>query len=180
MVTIEQVGRQNTQLREKLTLIDKNIISRYPLSDYLNTIKSNNGFGKLLQFHRVRRLRQAYEQIKSRYGTRALAIYLKLVLCCFMSDSIERLKHKNLPDEILCLYHQWFEWVLEDFSKKPDTYYNRRCESFSLDMKICSLRDIPIGGAWVIEIRNAGLRPFFGGGIRQFFSYLYFIIFKAC
>jgi hypothetical protein len=179
MITIEQVEQQNTQLQKELALISENIISRYPLSDYLNTIKSNTGFGRLLQFHRARKLRRAYEQIKSQYGNHALAIYLKLALCCFISDSLERLDNKKLPDEILHLYHQWFEWVLEDFSKQPDDYYDHRCRSFVLDVMICSLRSIPIGGAWIVEIRSIGRRPFFAGGVKQFFSYLYFIIFKA-
>jgi len=179
MVTAEQVEQQNIQLQKELALIDKDIISRFPLSDYLNTIKSNTGLGKLLQFHRARKLRRAYEQIKSQHGTHALAIYLKLALCCFISDSLERMSHKKLPDEIVHLYHEWFEWVLEDFSKRPDDYYDYCCISFVYDVMVCSLRYIPIGGAWIVEVRNVGLRPLFGGGIKQFFSYLYFIIFKA-
>ena len=179
MVTIEQVEQQNTQLQKELALIDKDIISRFPLSDYLNTIKSNTGLGKLLHLKRARKLRRAYEQITSQHGTHALSLYLKLALCCFISDSLDRLKHKKLPDEILHLCHEWFEWVLEDFSKQPDDYYNHRCRSFALDVMVCTLRSIPIGGAWIAEIRSVGLSPFFGGGVKQFFRYLYFIIFKA-
>jgi len=179
MVTTKQVGQKNIQLQEELNAIGEDIISRFPLSVYLNTIKSNKGLGKLLQFHRVRKLKRSYEQIKSQYGTHALAIYLKLALCCFIDDSLERLSHKKLPNEILHLYHQWFEWVLEDFSKQPDDYYDYQCKSFALDVMICSLRCIPVGGAWIAEIRSIGRRPFYKGGVKQFFSYLYFIIFKA-
>jgi len=179
MVNTEQVEQQNIRLQEELAAIDKDILSRFPLSDYLNTIKSSTGLGKLLHFQRAIKLKRTYEKITSHYGTQALAIYLKLALCCFINDSLERLKHKNLPDEIIHLYHQWFEWVLQDFSKQPDEYYDYCCRSFALDVMICSLRSIPIGGAWIVEIRGVGLRPFFGGGVKQFFSYLYFIIFKA-
>ena len=179
MITREQVERKNIQLQKELALIGKDIISRFPLSDYLNTIKSNKGLGKLSHFLRVRKLRRTFEQITSQYGTHALSLYLKLALCCFISDSLERLRHKKLPDEILHLCHEWFEWVLEDFSKQPDDYYYQLCESFVLDVMVCSLRSIPVGGAWIVEIRNVGLRPFFGGGVKNFFNYLYFIIFKA-
>ena len=175
MVTTEQVEQKNNRFLKELVLIDKDIISRFPLSDYLNTIKSNAGLGKLFQFHRALKLRRAYEQIKSQYGTHALSLYLKLALCCFISDSLERLGHKKLPDEILHLYHEWFEWVLEDFSKQPDDYYDRHCQSFVLDVMVCTLRSIPVGGAWIAEIRSVGLSPFFSGGVKQFFSYLYFI-----
>ena len=179
MITTEQVEQKNIQLQKELALIGKDIISRFPLSDYLNTIKSNTGFSKLLYLQRARKLRRTFEQITSQYGTHALSLYLKLALCRFISDSLERLNYKKLPDEILHLYHEWFEWVLEDFSKQPDDYYDHRCESFVLDVMVCSLRSIPVGGAWIAEIRSVGLRPFFGGGVKQFFSYLYFIIFKA-
>ena len=179
MVTKEQVEQKNIQLQKELALIDKDIINRFPLRDYLNTIKSNTGFGRLLSFHRARKMRRAYEQIKSQYGTHALSLYFKLALCCFISDSLERLKQKNLTDEILHLYHEWFNWVLDDFSKQPDDYYDHHCDSFGIDVMVCSLRNVPIGGAWIVEFRNVGLRPLFSGGVKQFFSYLYFIIFKA-
>jgi hypothetical protein len=179
MVTKEQVEQKNIQLQNELASIDKDIISRFPLSDYLNILKPNRGFGRLLYFHRTRKLRRAYEQIESQYGTHALAIYLKLALCSFISDSLERMSREKLPDEIKDLYHEWFEWVLEDFLQKPDDYYNPGCKSFALDVMICSLRSIPVGGAWIVEIRSIGRRPFFAGGVKQLFSYLYFIIFKA-
>ena len=179
MVTKEQVEQKNIQLQKELALIDKNIISRFPLSDYLKAIKSNKRLGKLLQFYRVRKLKRTFEQIASQYGTHALSLYLKLALCRFIRDSLERLGTKKLPDEIQHLYHEWFEWVLEDFSKEPDEYYDYRCKPFFSDVMVCSLRYIPIGGAWIVEIRNVGLRPFFAGGVRQFFSYLSFIIFRA-
>jgi hypothetical protein len=179
MVTAEQLEQQNNQLQKELALIDKDIINRFPLSNYLNIIKPHKGFGRLLYFQQARKLRKAYEQIKSQYGTHALALYLKLALCFFVSDSLERMKHKKLPDEIVHLYHQWFEWVLEDFSKQPDDYYDHRCNSFVFDVMVCSLRYIPIGGAWIVEIRSIGRRPFYAGGVKQFFSYLYFIIFKV-
>jgi len=179
MVTKEQVEQHKIQLQKELASIGRNIISRFPLSDYINTIKTNTGIRKLLYFHRARKLSRTYEQIKSQNGTHALSLYLKLVLCWFISDSLERLKHEKLPDEIVHLYHQWFQWVLDDFSKQPDDYYNQRSESFALDMMICSLRNIPVGGSRIVETRIVGLRPFYSGGVKQFFGYLYFVLFKA-
>ena len=179
MVTKEQVEKQKIRLREELASIGRDIISRFPLIGYVNTIKTITGFRKLLYFHRARKLKRTYEQIKSQYGAHALSLYLKLVLCYFIGDSLEGLKHEMLPDEIVHLYHEWFERVMEDFSKQPDDYYHQRNESLALDMKICSLRNVPVGGSRIIEIRCVGLRPFFSGGIKQFFCYLYFVLFKA-
>jgi hypothetical protein len=170
MVTTEQVEQQKIQLQQELTSIDEDITSRFPLSDYLHTIKSNTGLGKFLHLKRVRKLKQSYEQIASQYGPHALSVYFKLALCRLIIDSLERLKHKKLPDEILHFYHEWFGWVLEDFSKQPDDYYSPSCESFALDVKVCSLRNIPVGGARIAEIRSVGLRPFYSGSVKQFMS----------
>lgn len=179
MITEEQVERKKVGFQKELALIDKDITSRFPLSDYLDVIRSNEGFGKLLYYYKSRKLRKSYMRIMSVYGTHALSLYFKLALCFFISDSLERLNNKSLPEEIVKLYHQWYEWMLEDFSKQPEEYYDYRCKSFFIDVAVCSLRCIPIGGAWIAEIRSVGLRPFFSGGARQFFRYLHFIIFKA-
>ena len=179
MVTTEQVEQKSIQFQKELASIDKDIISRFPLSYYLKTVKSYEGLGKLLYLWRARKLRRTFDRITSQYGARALLLYFKLALCCFIRDSLECMSQKKLPDEIRHLYHEWFGWVLEDFSKQPDGYYDQNCDSFALDMMVCSMRSIPIGGAWIVEIRSVGLRPFIGGGVKQFFSYLHFIIFKA-
>ena len=179
MITTGQVEQKNIRLQKELALISKDIISRFPLSDYLKVTKSNTGFGKLLYLQRARKLKRTFEQISSQYGTHAMSLYFKLALCRFISDSLERLSHKKLPDEILHLYHEWFGWVLEDLSTQPDDYYDHRCDSFVLDLMVCSLRSIPVGGAWIVETRRVGVRPFFSGGVKQFFDYLHFVIFKA-
>ena len=179
IVTTEQVEQKSIQLEEELASIDKDIISRFPLSDYLKAARSCTGLGKVLYLWRARKLRRTLDLIKSQYGAHALTLYFKLALCFFISDSLECMSQKKLPDEIRHLYHEWFGWILEDFSKQPDDYYDQDCDSFVLDMMVCSMRSIPIGGAWIVEIRSVGLRPFFNGGVKQFFSYLHFIIFKA-
>jgi hypothetical protein len=179
MVTARQVNDKKAQLENELASISKDIICRFPVSNYLNTARSNTGFGRLLHFQQARKLSRSFRQITDRYGSRALSLYLKLALCYFIGDSLERLSEENLPDEIVLFYHEWFKMVLDEFSTQPDDHYDCRSLSFTMDVMACSLRDIPVGGAWILETRRAGLRPFWGGGIRQFFDYLQFLILKC-
>jgi hypothetical protein len=179
MVTVEQVNEQRIRLEKELASIGKDITSRFPVSDYLKTAQSNRGLQRWLYSRRTRKLKRALEQITSQYGAHALSLYFKLALCAFISDAIERLNGMKLTDEIIRLYHEWFQRVLDDFSTQPDDYYDYRGPSFGFDVGICSLRDIPVGGAWILETRRVGLRPFFGGGVRQFFDYLQFVILKG-
>jgi len=179
MTTTEQVNAQRIRLEKELTSIGKDITSRFPVSDYLKAAKSNRGLQRWLYRWRRRKLKRALEQVASQYGAHALALYFKLALCAFISDALERLNSMKLTDEIVRLYHEWFQRVLDDFSTQPDDYYDHRCPSFGVDVGICSLRDIPIGGAWILETRRVGLRPFWGGGVRQFFDYLQFVILKG-
>ncbi len=168
MVTARQVKDKKAQLENELASISKDIVYRFPVRDYLNAARSNTGFGRLLHFQRSRKLKRAFRQITSRYGSRALSLYLKLALCCFIGDSLERLSAENLPGEIVRLYHEWFETILDEFSAQPDDYYDCRSLSFTMDVMTCSLRDIPVGGAWILETRRAGLRPFWEAGSGSF------------
>jgi hypothetical protein len=179
MIKEEQVEKESIQLTKALASISDDILRRFPVRDYLNDVKSYTGFGRLSYFSRKRKRIRVFEKIKSQYDAPALPLYLKLALCCFISDSLGRLSREDLPGDILRLYHEWFERVLEDFSTQPDDYYDYRSVSFALDVRVCSLRNIPVGGAWVVETRGVGLRPFIGGGVRQFFYYLQFVILKT-
>ncbi|MHC4144645.1 MAG: hypothetical protein ACYSUD_07700, partial [Planctomycetota bacterium] len=109
MVTARQVNDKKAQLENELASINKDIIYRFPVSNYLNAARPNTGFGRLLRFHRVRKLSRSFRQITDRHGARALSVYLKLALCCFIGDSLERLSTENLPGEIVRLYNEWFE-----------------------------------------------------------------------
>jgi hypothetical protein len=50
---------------------------------------------------------------------------------------------------------EWFRKVLKDLSLQPDTYYDTGDFPFIQDLAVCSLRAIPVGGAWFVEISRA-------------------------
>lgn len=175
----ESLDKANAQLKTELNSFSKEILFRFPLAEYLDDIKSCRGRVRLTSLTLAKKRLQIFEQITSEYGCHCLSLYLKLALSFFISDSLRRLRSNKLPNEILRLYYEWFERVLSDFSTQPDKYYDYRCLSFAVDVKVCSLRYIPVGGAWILETRMVGLRPFLRGGVSQFFKYLQYVSLEA-
>lgn len=179
MVTAKQLEQKCIELKKELVSVSTDILRRFPISDYLNDIKSSKRCGKLLNLRRTRSRKRKFEKIASQYGERAAQLYLKVALCCIISDSLEHLSQENIPGEIVDIYHLYFEAVLKDLSTRADEYYDHRSIVLLTDIKICSLRDVPVGGAWMIETRRVNFRPLVGGGIKQFWDYLAFVIFKC-
>lgn len=178
MMDVQQVEKKLIRAREDLASVSRDVMGRFPVEDYLREVKSRRRFrGYYPYFSRKRK--RIFKEIASDYGLSTLALYHKLALASFIADSLKRLTPENLPDEIAHLYRQWFERVLDDFSTQPDDYYRHDRTSFQIDVGVCSLRVIPVGGAWTVHICRVELGPFTSGGAGQFFGYLRFILFKT-
>ena len=176
---VKSLDKANTRLETELNSVSREVLHRFPLADYLNDVKSSHRRSRLTSSSLARKRTQIFEKISSEYGRHTLSRYLKLALSFFMVDSLKRLNCNILPSEILRLYHEWFERILGDFSTQPDKYYHYRCLSFAANVKVCSLRYFPVGGAWIVETRSIGLRPFLDGGAMQFFDYFQYVTLKA-
>lgn len=179
MTIQEQVRIKKDQLAKELESAHSDILKKFPVSDYLRDVKSHIAYGGLSHSRIKHAPKGTFKKIASDYDVPVVSLYLKLGICCAIDESIGLLEHKNLPGDIVNLYHEWFEKVLEEFSTQPDDYYHHGCYSFVMDLRVCVLRDIPAGGAWLVEIAGVGLRPFFCGGIGQCFVYLKFLILRA-
>ena len=179
MVTAKLVEEKYIQLEKELASVSRDILRQFPLDNCLSDLESDRRREILLNFRRTRSQRHVFEKMVSQYGDRTVRLYLKLVLCGFIRSSMGRLSPESIPGEIADLYHQWFEAILGEFSTRPNSRYDYRSVSLGVDMRICSLTDIPVGGAWIAETRRMTLRPILKGGIRQFFGYPAFAIFKC-
>lgn len=174
---VEQVEKIINQLREDLASMSRDIAGRFPVEDYLKEVKLRRQFRGYYPYF-SRRRQKIFAAIASAYGLSALALYHKLALAALIADSLKRLTGENLPCEIVLLYHQWFDRVLDDFSTQPDDYYEHDRTSFQIDVGVCSLRVIPVGGAWTVHICRVELGPLISGGAGQFIDYLRFMLFK--
>ena len=97
------------------------------------------------------RLVKIFDGIKEEYDAHAVALYHKLALSTFLLDTLNKFNSQNIPERIIALYRKWFERVYRDFSVQHDSYYHDEKESFCKDLAVCSLKAIPVGGAWVVE-----------------------------
>ena len=179
MIEQERVSTQNAQLKEELESIGDDILHRFPIGDYLNDVTSHLGYGRLSHVIQKRKPKGIFPKMTSEYDLAVVSLYLKFALSCAISNSLELLKEKNLTGDIVRLYHEWFGNILDEFSTQPDDYYHHRCYSYVMDVRVCTLTDIPVGGAWLVEITRVGLHPLISGGPRQCIDYLQFVTVKT-
>lgn len=179
MTIQEQVRIKKAQLIKELESTRSDILNKFPVSDYLSDVKSHLAYGRLSHSRRKRAPKGIFKRITSEYDVPVVSLYLKLALSCAIGESLEHLKEKNLPSDIVHLYHEWFERVLDEISTQPDGYYHHGCYSYVMDLMVCTLRDIPVGGAWLVEITRVGLRPFIDGNLGQCVAYLKFLVLEA-
>lgn len=180
MVTKEEIEKEIRCLTEDLVKLNCDVIYEFPFKAYLAyliDLKSHLGIAR--HPYISQRRRNWFRSIVSSYDSAILCRYNKLSLAFLMRDSLDLLPHKNLPDEVVDLYYQWFTRVMSDFGEQSDGYYSLESEAFGVDLGVCCLRSIPVGGAWVIQQSRIGLGPFIRGGPWQLLLYLSFIIRKT-
>jgi hypothetical protein len=78
---------------------------------------------------------------------------------------------------VVDLYLQWFLRAEKDAGYQSEDYYHHSNWLFIKDLAVCSLRAIPIGGAWFLEIGRIGVKALMlKGGIPQMIKYLHTVI----
>lgn len=188
MVEQEKIERHIDELQNELSIkTNGNIFQEFPLKSYKKIIKSFPKYKSLYNFEFT--IKPVSENILKVYDAQVLALYHKLTLALFIKDSLKSFLVSNHPQSILQLYMQWFERVLNEFHEQPDDYYSHTNYSFVTDLSMCSLITIPIGGSWIVEVREIPLnRYFFGmgrnkylntaGGLRGLIGSFAFLIFR--
>ena len=188
MVEQEKLERHIDELQNELFIkTNENIFQEFPLKSYKMKILS---FPKYKSFYNFQfTIKPVSENILKGYHSQVLALYHKLALALFIKDSLKSLIVSDHPQSILQLYSQWFERILNEFHEQPDDYYSHTNFAFVTDLGMCSLIIIPIGGAWILEVRDIPIgRYFFGmgrnkylttaGGLRGLIARLAFLIFR--
>lgn len=167
------ITRQQTDLDR----ISPHICMRFPMSAYIDDVKSYPEI-RMHGYFRPRR-KKIFSTIQKHYGFHAMALYHKLVLSYFMKDSLERLMSKSLPKGIISNIHSWYERVIHDFDRQPDSYYDTSKLDFKIDFGVCCLKSLPIGGAWFVKIRMIRPQVFFTFDIHQLKRILGCVLFKT-
>ena len=173
----EKLQRCAERLQEDIDEISPRICRRFPIAAYIDDVKSYPQF-RMHTYFRPRR-KKTFSLIQKRYGLHAIALYQKLSLCFFMKDSLHCLEFQPFPQGILSNLHAWFQRVVKDFDRQPDNYYDISKVDFKIDFGVCCLKNIPIGGAWFLQIRMINPRVFLTLDVRRMKRILDCILFKT-
>jgi hypothetical protein len=177
MIVKEELQKYADGLQEEIDGISPHICRRFPISAYIDDVKSYPEI-RMHSYFRPRRKR-IFSTIQKDYGFHAIALYQKLSLCFFIINSLNHLKSKSLPQGVLLNLHSWYQRVVKDFDRQPDTYYDISKIDFNIDFGVCCLKSLPIGGAWFVKIRMINPRVLLTFDVRQMKRILGCILFKT-
>ncbi|PIE33112.1 hypothetical protein CSA56_13080 [candidate division KSB3 bacterium] len=176
MRKVELVNAHIRQLREELVKINSSMLHEFPIDRYIQSVES---YRERYRYNYIApTIKSMLNDIQARYNAHALALYHKLTLSSLIKRSIPNLNRNSFPESISDLYQEWFDRVLGEFSTLPDEYYSHQNDEFLKDLAGCSLRIIPIGGAWIVEISGIGRRFLLTGGFQQFIKGGWFALMK--
>lgn len=155
MLIKSRIASQVSVLREEIARQFPDFLEKFPISSYVREVIASRGWQRY--YYLSPNLKKIFQEVLSAYGSPILARYHKLALTALMLNSLDGLEKKNIPPDIKDLHLKWYERVLNDVSSQPDTYYNSDDFSFLQDLAVCSLRAIPVGGAWLLEVSRGKL-----------------------
>lgn len=171
---IKLMNHRINELKKEISAINHELLQKFPLENYLKEIRSSPLW---YNYNYISpKLATIFEHIQSTYQAHALVLYHKLALLDFIKESVKFLKRENFPESILELYYEWFERILNDLSIQTDDFYHHQNDPFLKDLGVCSLRLIPIGGAWLVEISRIWKKFLITGGFHQFLKGLPFVL----
>lgn len=149
------------------------VLQRFPLQPYLDSIRRCPDYDGVASL-----LRERAEAIERGYDERTRLLYQKLALLMLIRGSLERIGQEGFPAGIRDLCLDRFRKILEGLPLREAGACSHRNAAFVDDVRWCSLGTLPVGGAWMIEVSAVWKKNLTGGGIRQFLSFLLFILFK--
>lgn len=168
------------RLAEEVAGLEPDSVKGFPFQEYaayLRDVKSYFGFAR--HPHVARARRSWFKCLVSSHEPAFLCRVNKLVLASLMKENRPRLRSLSLPGDVPELYEQWFDRIVKDLRDLPDDAFRLESIDYIIDLSVCCLRSIPVGGAWVVQKSRVGLGPFVGGGLRQFFQYSFYVFSEA-
>ena len=174
MIPTDNLERTIRQQTEVLRTIRADLLQEHPIDDYLNDIYSyplTKGYQYISP-----QLQAIFDHIRKADGELALQIYHKLTLAQALTHTLSKFQDQPVSTSFLPLYRQWFTDVLIGFSSNGDEYYSHARDPFMKDFAVCTLRAIPVGGAWIVERSAIGRRFLVTGGIFQAVKCLFFVL----
>ena len=164
------------EIENNINKINSNLLGNYPIEGYIDQVKKYPEYCSYTFISSD--LKTTFEKIKITTNIEALQFYHKLAILNFIKISLDELKKLRFTESILRLYKEWFETVIYDCKNQPNDYYDCNKDFFQKDLSICSLKLIPVGGAWALEKAKIGRRFLFTAGLKQFIKSSKFLLLK--
>jgi hypothetical protein len=153
MISESDVAQQLKDAKKKLTGLAPDLLGKHPIAEFIHEVQRARGWQRY--YYVSPKLQKIMSEILSGYALHVMAAYHKCVLLSLILDSLAGLRKQTFPEAIKGFYSDWFGRVVKDLSSQPDEYYDAEAFAFLQDLAVCSLRAIPVGGAWFVEISRA-------------------------
>lgn len=142
------------------------LLQTYPLEFYCSRLKDKVPFRNYETIPEG--LSTQLNDIKHNYGSSMLALYHKAGICQLVVEFLHQSGSRQLPTNIDSLYHECFERLYKDFSSMPDAYYDHEkiFSQLRKDLAICSGQAIPVGGAWLVQLKSIRIQDYIQNALR--------------
>lgn len=151
------------ELEEELKTIDPKFFRTHPIELYVEQVLAYPKY----TVHRYTSpaLAAGFDAVKAAYGERALALFHRLAIALLIKESLAEIRNRRLPESVLALYREWFDRIVAELSRLPDSFYDHRKDLFCKDLAVASLRLIPVG--FLVDVTGVEKSFLMGGGPAQ-------------
>jgi len=146
MVEIEKCRGLIDRISSELSLSHPGLLADFPLEKYIRFLHE---YPEIVSHVYVsREIKNYCATIVKAAGAGALEAYHKLVLLALIIQAPDRLKTRQLTDEISALYEINFTRIIHqiEINGEPPGFYQYSDDGFLKDISLCNLRLIPVGG----------------------------------
>ena len=146
MIDYDQIKFLSNRLELEINRHHDKLLSMFPIERYVNLLDDYPNYaGPAFCSDEV----EIYcKDIIRTTDTKIMGLYHKLLIVNLIAGAENKVKSKNLPDEVKQYYFKDFNRIVRqiDIDLESYEYYLHSNDSFGKDLAICSLRMFPIGG----------------------------------
>jgi len=155
------------KLTQTIVTANKNILEKYPVDQVIRSIihfQLPNNYTNILEDSN-----SLLSGVESEYAPEMNTNYSKLIICKLIQSSFNELIHSNYPADIIALYKNWFQSILQDLDKSDFKRFHYKNDIFVKDINICSLKMFPNGGQ-IVDTSAISKRFIASGNLNQNFK----------
>ncbi len=153
--------------------------------DFTSESSLESGVNRLLQLPDIygysylgHNLYEMLESISGNFGEKNSDIFCQLLALACARRSLTNFNQSNLQTPLKTLYLKWLIKIFDDFPLTMDHPLHNN-NLFLKYLAICSMRCIPVGGAWVAELSGVSRKILFSGSALQFLKAAIFFSLKT-